>query len=77
MRPMRALASWTWQRWSVPPGQSELVEHPEKMQQDDHEDRHTCQPENDIAEHRGLPYATGVRRRSLKVKRAGTEVSRW
>jgi hypothetical protein len=31
-----------------------LMEHPEQVQQDDHENRHACQPENDVAKHRGL-----------------------
>ena len=31
-----------------------LMEDPEKMQQDDHEDRHACQPQNDIAQHLDL-----------------------
>jgi len=31
-----------------------LVEDPEQMQQDDHEDRHTCQPKDDVAQHDAL-----------------------
>jgi hypothetical protein len=54
-----------------------LVENPDEMQQDDHRNRHTCHPENYVADHEGSPSLTGMRRRSPKVKRAGTDVSRW
>ena len=47
------------------------------MQQDDHRNRYTCHPENYVADHEGSPSLTGMRRRSPKVKRAGTDVSRW